>query len=216
MQLKEQLAVQAVVAGIEEFECDVICCCVDEMEEGLRKVRVDREGRRKARRKREERKEWRERMMEGRGAGGAPGDCDFPAVGIEVMSESLRNVASVDGCVSSHTHNLRRAFMGQNRATESEHIIGGACQPVVDADRGPGANLPNGQCLLPPGAQGGGCAGENGAVNVRAGSPVVDFLLVNCVGKLSELHCQRRRRGDASPLDAFLSVSGESLSLSSL
>ena len=40
MQLKEQLAVQAVVVGIEEFECDVVFCGMDELEEGLRRVKL--------------------------------------------------------------------------------------------------------------------------------------------------------------------------------
>ena len=45
MQLKEQLAVAAVMAGIEEFECDVIVCCSSRMAEGLAQVSVNAEER---------------------------------------------------------------------------------------------------------------------------------------------------------------------------
>ena len=40
MQIKEQLSVQAVVAGIEEFECDVVSCSGSRIAEGLAQVRV--------------------------------------------------------------------------------------------------------------------------------------------------------------------------------
>ena len=40
MQLKEQLAVQAVVVGIEDFECDFVFCGMDKLEEGLSGVKL--------------------------------------------------------------------------------------------------------------------------------------------------------------------------------
>ena len=52
MQLKEQLAVQAVVVRIEEFECDVLVCHNGKRAEGLAQVKVGTE-RRRQRKKRQ-------------------------------------------------------------------------------------------------------------------------------------------------------------------
>ena len=62
-QVKEQLGVQAVIAGIHEFECDIITCYADEVEAGLARVQVD-----VAARKRHH--EMRQRASEGEGGKG--------------------------------------------------------------------------------------------------------------------------------------------------
>ena len=69
MQLKEQLTVAAVVAGVAEFECDVICFYFDELLEALGRVRVDVAGREARREERERERREEERRARGRQEG---------------------------------------------------------------------------------------------------------------------------------------------------
>ena len=59
LQLKEQLSVAALVAGIQEFECDVIVCCSSRIAEALARVKV-RAGEREVR----WRQTWSSRMYQ--------------------------------------------------------------------------------------------------------------------------------------------------------
>ena len=192
MQLKEQLAVQAVVAGIEEFECDVICCCVEEMGEGLRTVKVDGEGRRKARREREEKREWRERRMEGRGAGektGMMAGCDgfdLPGrrdgTGIQAIDpQAAANIAVASTCTYDLPHAARGVKRGPGGGPAGP---GGAQQAAGNSERWEGSSSRVGRTRSgvcePNAGRGSACQPARASVERGAGSSAGPCPLPPC------------------------------------
>ena len=225
IQIKEELMVQAVVAGIADFDCHVIFSFADDMARGLAQVQVDGEARRARR------EGWSRGWGRGRkipkfqnpnppwpeaGAGGS-GHREYGSMGEDAEAGGTRGGHASGGVKRPHggggvvsADDLRPA-LAEGLSRRSDGAAGDAARETA-ARAGAGA-LAQGAAGAAAGGAAEGAAAERAAAGAEAavgagedGDVDVDVLAVCSILKLQDYADEATEEGP-SVREAFLSVS---------